>query len=105
MVLYMVKYVLWTCFGPHIMCLNSILHPQAFSCLMKNVIFGNILGLYATNPQFWNKIRIKAYNNAKKKYNYKYTAKKYLSLYKKTLKKRDLAVFIIIFYISIKRSC
>ena len=46
-----------------------------------------VIGLtkFSTDPQFWSKIRYKAYKNAKKKYNYLSIAKKYLSLYKKTL--------------------
>jgi|TARA_B110000196_G_C21073112_1_gene628533 glycosyltransferase involved in cell wall biosynthesis len=45
------------------------------------------LNKYATNPQLWSKIRIKAYKNVKKKYSQKNVATKYLSLYKKILMK------------------
>ena len=46
-----------------------------------------VIGLtkFSTDHQFWSKIRYKAYKNVKKKYNYLSIAKKYLSLYKKTL--------------------
>ena len=53
---------------------------------IKQIING--LNKYSLSPKFWNKIRNKAYNNAKKKYHYKIIAKKYLSLYKKTLKNK-----------------
>ena len=53
---------------------------------IKQIING--LNKYTLDPKFWSKIRDKAYKNAKKKYNYKNIAKKYLLLYKKTLRNK-----------------
>ena len=48
----------------------------------------NGLNKYVLDPKFWSKMRDKAYKNTKKKYNYKNIAKKYLLLYKKTLRNK-----------------
>ena len=52
---------------------------------IKEIING--LNKYALNPKLWSKIRVSAYKNVKKKYSQKNIVTKYLSLYKKILRK------------------
>ena len=54
---------------------------------IEQLVYG--LNKYTQNPNFWKKIRYKAYYYVKNKYSNKKIVKKYLDLYKKTLNNKN----------------
>ena len=54
---------------------------------IKQIVYG--LNKYVKNPNFWKKMRYKAYNNIKKKYDNDKIIKKYLDFFRKTLDSKN----------------